>query len=485
MPLVTLDYQDASTRILSPVVPQADRSKTFVDYLPLGAGALTTRYLATVFLLLAPHPSVIFVVVKYHLLTLEEPLLLFVHLAAIYAFSFLAFSSLIVCVARDPGPVNSVDEAGRGLMMSTVSDDVDFNGPGKWCRECWPCKADQARRHRNPNAHTTARTVGGVSLKWVTSISSFPPTPPSSPSSPPPDHHCPWLGARCIVSVANIRWSASPIFKTVAGPQNVPGVCSLPDMCDAACDVHRIHERLRALVCVQQRARDRELLGLSATRTNQTTIENLSPFMLLRHLPPLPASNNAGRTLSDPPSEHELTYEQRYIVREAHGAIRLYDIGLRRNWAQVFGWERRWGWVPRLLHGGGSRFVPPHGMTVARDDAIRVWRFKSSPFRLTPPSLRLPETMVNEHAVLQAAMVSNCTSPFFYDRRPLSRTLGPIALGGNAFMYGRSSIRPAHNVTNLYPKFVIHTGVYYRKTCAQWLHVAVSKDYKALFKSIV
>ncbi len=102
------------------------------------------HYPVTVFLLLAPHPSVIFVVVKYHLLTLEEPWLLFVHLAVIYTLSFLAFSSLIVCIARDPGPVNLVDEAshgnegeGDGLMVSTVSDDVDFNGPGKWCRECW------------------------------------------------------------------------------------------------------------------------------------------------------------------------------------------------------------------------------------------------------------------------------------------------------------------------------------------------------------
>ncbi|KAF7422782.1 palmitoyltransferase for Vac8p [Pleurotus ostreatus] len=327
MPLITLDYQDASTRMLSPVAPQPDHSKTFVHYLPLGA---------TVLLLLAPHPSVIFVVVKYHLLTLEEPLLLFVHLAAIYTLSFLAFSSLIVCVARDPGPVNSVDEAGRGegdgLMMSTVSDDVDFNGPGKWCRECWAPKPE--RTHHCSHC-------GRCVLKM--------------------DHHCPWLGARCIghrTYPAFVHFLTSvTLLATYIAFVNGSALWFAFNNVLAIDEAIYLHELslffagvIFALVIGSFLFYHVYLIS-----TNQTTIENLSPFMLLRHLPPLPASNNAGRILSDPPSEHELTYEQRYIVREAHGAIRLYDIGLRRNWAQVFGWERRWGWVPRLLHGGGSK----------------------------------------------------------------------------------------------------------------------------------
>lgn len=91
-------------------------------------------------------------------------------------------------------------------------------------------------------------------------------------------------------------------------------------------------------------------------RSNQTTIESLSPFWLLRHIPPLP-DNADSRRLSNPPLEHELSFEQRMLVRDAHRHIRLYDIGARNNWAQVFGWSRPWGWLYRLAIGGGW-YVP-------------------------------------------------------------------------------------------------------------------------------
>ena len=85
--------------------------------------------------------------------------------------------------------------------------------------------------------------------------------------------------------------------------------------------------------------------------TNQTTLEHISPFLLLRHLPPLPRT---GHSLSDPPLEAELSYKQRKLVKDAHSAMSLYDVGFRKNWAQVFGWETTWGWVPRILCGGAS-----------------------------------------------------------------------------------------------------------------------------------
>jgi len=83
--------------------------------------------------------------------------------------------------------------------------------------------------------------------------------------------------------------------------------------------------------------------------TNQTTLENLTPFILLRHLPPLPRS---GHSLSDPPLEPELSSAQRRMVKDAHGQIFLYDIGFRKNWAQVFGWRTKYGWLYRLWCGG-------------------------------------------------------------------------------------------------------------------------------------
>jgi len=85
--------------------------------------------------------------------------------------------------------------------------------------------------------------------------------------------------------------------------------------------------------------------------TNQTTFEHISPFYLLRHIPPLPPCR-----LSSPPQEHQLAYSQRRAVRAAHSRLRLYDVGWRRNVAQVFGTtgpKRRWrAWAARLLWGG-------------------------------------------------------------------------------------------------------------------------------------
>ena len=110
--------------------------------------------------------------------------------------------------------------------------------------------------------------------------------------------------------------------------------------------------------------------------TNQTTLENLSPFLLLRYLPapnldsrhvpgtsitnlstdtpetvpdspyrfpsppPSPyaiASGARNRRTNRPWDEHELSYAQRHTIRRAHSRIRLYDVGWKKNLAQVFG----------------------------------------------------------------------------------------------------------------------------------------------------
>lgn len=109
--------------------------------------------------------------------------------------------------------------------------------------------------------------------------------------------------------------------------------------------------------------------------TNQTTIEQLSPFLLLRALPaPLPPAQPAHAdpyyfpSPSQPltPAEHELTYKQRRLVQRAHERLRLYDLGLARNWAAVFGVpdhagkRPRWQlWAARVLWGGGAACVGP------------------------------------------------------------------------------------------------------------------------------
>jgi len=57
--------------------------------------------------------------------------------------------------------------------------------------------------------------------------------------------------------------------------------------------------------------------------------------------------------LSDPPKDHELSYKQRRLVKDAHGALRMYDVGWRRNIIQVFGWNGvPYGWLRRIWYGG-------------------------------------------------------------------------------------------------------------------------------------
>ena len=85
--------------------------------------------------------------------------------------------------------------------------------------------------------------------------------------------------------------------------------------------------------------------------TNQTTLEHIAPFYILRYLPPLPPCR-----LSNPPLEHQLARKQRWAVCAAHHRMRLYDVGWRRNVEQVFGMgtKRRWqAWMARVLWGGG------------------------------------------------------------------------------------------------------------------------------------
>jgi hypothetical protein len=112
------------------------------------------RPTAAVLLLLAPHPSILHVLLNYHYLTLHATRYFLVHLLVIYTLSFLAFSSLIVCLARDPGPVPDAQplaeaqpETGGEIsledaLLSTPPE--DYTQPGKWCRICWRPKPERA-----------------------------------------------------------------------------------------------------------------------------------------------------------------------------------------------------------------------------------------------------------------------------------------------------------------------------------------------------
>lgn len=105
----------------------------------------------TVVLLLAPHPSWLTVLVNYHLRVLNDKWAFFMHLAVSYTLAFLSFSSLIIILVRDPGPVESKGARGEeteelNLTQALLGDDVDFNSTGKWCRKCWAPKPERAHQ---------------------------------------------------------------------------------------------------------------------------------------------------------------------------------------------------------------------------------------------------------------------------------------------------------------------------------------------------
>ncbi|KAG1742297.1 uncharacterized protein EDB91DRAFT_305286 [Suillus paluster] len=321
----------------------SDVRKSWYHYLPL---------CLLLFLMVAPHPSLLIVLVNHYLFTLNKPIVCVIHTLIIYTLEFLAFCSLMVCVARDPGPVHfdasdhdSTDQRedmGLAEALMTMGNTDDDCSPEKFCRKCWVPKPERA--HHCSICGRCVLKMGEFihfrQLRWRLNIL---------------DHHCPWLGAKCvgyrtypafvhfltcitafsayttIISISAFWWSFNNPLLVL--DQSTP-----------------VHELLLAAagVIFTLVVGSFWVYHVYLITTNQTTVEAISPFLLLRYIPPLPASMK----LSDPPMEDELSYNQRRVVRDAHNSVRMYDVGWRRNWAQVFGWSKPRGWIYLLLIGG-------------------------------------------------------------------------------------------------------------------------------------
>ncbi|KLO05627.1 zf-DHHC-domain-containing protein [Schizopora paradoxa] len=325
-------------------------------------------------LIFAPQYSVMKVLVSYFLKTRDSPFLFAVNIFTIEFFTFLACSSLMVCLVRDPGAVRigenaqapaeadahgetdmSVTEA--LLMPATTrtadvaNEDDDFNSPLKWCRKCWAPKPE-----RSHHCSVCKRCV----LKM--------------------DHHCPWLAQKCVG-----HWTYPAFLHFLASTSILCAYVSI--MClrityvafvepFSVGEIIAIHALFLTLYCAIFSITVGSFLGwhLYLVSTNQTTLESLSPFLLLRYLPSRPTdapasisgtddtSTNTTRQsrLAHIPREHQLSGAQRRHIQFAHGRIRIYDIGWRKNFAQVFGvgsesgrpkWNR---WMYRAVCGGGS-----------------------------------------------------------------------------------------------------------------------------------
>ncbi|KAH9847939.1 zf-DHHC-domain-containing protein [Lenzites betulinus] len=293
-------------------------------------------------MILAPHPSLLIIFVNYYYRIHHTPLRGFAHMLVAYTLTFLAFSSLIVVLVRDPGPVTGDkargeeadggdDVEGESFLEALLSppEGEEAHGPGRWCKKCDGPKPERAHH---------CGTCGRCVLKM--------------------DHHCMWLGHKCIGHRTHSSF-VHFLFCVTALAAYVAILCSSvvywaftnPLAIDEGTPIHAISLAFYGLIISLVIG---SFLGyhIYLITTNQTTIESLSPFWLLKYIPPLP-DNADTRKLSNPPLEHELSFEQRMVVRDAHRHIRLYDVGWRNNWGQVFGWSRPWGWLYRLAIGGG------------------------------------------------------------------------------------------------------------------------------------
>ncbi|KAI0081534.1 zf-DHHC-domain-containing protein [Panus rudis PR-1116 ss-1] len=290
--------------------------------------------------MLAPHPSLLYVLINFHFRILHSPWKFAQHLCITYLLSLLAFSSMITILARDPGPVTSdkQEQSARHAEDMNVMEallmggDEDLHTPGKWCRKCWAPKPERAHH---------CSQCGRCVLKM--------------------DHHCIWLGHKCIGHRAYTSFlhfitclTLLALYIAVICASVVYYAFNNPLSIDEATPVHAMMLFFAGAV-ITLVIGPFLLWHIYLVSTNQTTLESLSPFLLLRQIPELPEASPETRKLSNPPLEHELSYNQRRLVREAHGHIRLYDVGWRKNWAQVIGWSRPFGWVWRLALGGGGK----------------------------------------------------------------------------------------------------------------------------------
>ncbi|KDQ20944.1 hypothetical protein BOTBODRAFT_151917 [Botryobasidium botryosum FD-172 SS1] len=368
-------------------VPLSPR-KRFLKRLPL---------LFVIFLIILPQHSLIRLLTYYYLVAQKSLAYFLLHLTICYSLTFSAVSSLIICVARDPGPVkptesegaefeaghsvdNGADEEEEGnygggelslaqaLMMDSPPPTshgtlipLKSNGERRWCRKCSAPKPERAHHCSECN-----RCV----LKM--------------------DHHCPWLGSKCV------GHRTYPAFLHFLGTVTLLGAyvtyITINPIIDYLSmplpngeDTTPLHALFLALMgCIFTLSIGSFLsYHVYLVWTNQTTIEHLTPYLLLRLLPPrptlLPPESSPNSPLAPPPysetpapappssqplrfSEETLTSAQRRKVRHAHSTIRVYDLGWQRNWTEVLGGgahlkrrsgRKRWMWIVELLLVGG------------------------------------------------------------------------------------------------------------------------------------
>lgn len=229
-----------------------------------------------VFLLLLPQPSW-FILVSSHY---DSGIIQLIHIGITTLLTLGAFSSLAICCFADPGRPTaddldaaeeayiarkkSRDEERDALMEDEEDEDPNsFNSSHRWCRTCWAPKPD-----RTHHCSTCGRCVLVL------------------------DHHCVWI-SQCVghrtyptflhllfcvtllalyITVVCCTILYSFLFTPIAQP--------IDDIAPLHCLLLVVMGFVFSIVIGSFFA-----FHLYLCFTNQTTLEQLSPFLLLRYLP--------------------------------------------------------------------------------------------------------------------------------------------------------------------------------------------------------
>ena len=154
-------------------------------------------------MLLAPHPSWLIILIHHHLLTLKSYGWFATHLLISYTLMFLACTSLIVCLARDPGPISTPDDAQNDNEETSLAEALmapvasDFNTPDKWCKKCWAAKPE--RTHHCSICRRCVLKMGAPPPHTCRLLILVLTSPARV------DHHCQWMANKCIVGYPTPR----------------------------------------------------------------------------------------------------------------------------------------------------------------------------------------------------------------------------------------------------------------------------------------
>lgn len=257
-------------------------------------------------LIIGPHIPLFITLVRYYLP--RSRTLFLVHLSVTYTLTFITLTCFLVVIARDPGPVDGVKaqtlEDGRFQEPSAEEDEEDDsdgedislaealmkpstsnqpwmgNGERRWCQKCWAPKPE--RTHH-------CSECGRCVLKM--------------------DHHCPWLGAKCIghrtySSFVHLLFNITLLCLYSFGLTIPPirSYLSLTTIIDES-DWTPYLVILLALLTFVFSLTIGSFWGYHVylISTNQTTLEQLTPFLILRHIPPLPIQVPISHSPVSPP----------------------------------------------------------------------------------------------------------------------------------------------------------------------------------------